>query len=327
MSRYSGDGYSPSAESNAKNVPVEIYYEARELATAFDSLTYAVYPGAHPPMTSETINRDSYVGNASTKPRIQIFETAFLEWLQDADIVGLVVSLGEETGSGLVGFAARVMLAYREIEPTAVGSIVGPRIIVEFEDSRRLILPPISDTSTFHEVPSLEKDVTGGIIVRTCLRSYPVLTFDLAGVPNDGRIDRATLHLTSDGSRSFGPPQALIAGELHGEQLPAGATVASVDQLAAAIHAHSGASDLDPGALGHFALDVSTQVKGIASADGGTSRALVLTGNETALSSGPVVALDPGFYLSAFRFFGSAAEDSLRPWIEITYRARLESSE
>jgi len=69
----------------------------------------------------------------------------------------------------------------------------------------------------------------------------------------------------------------------------------------------------------HLAFDVTTLVQRVVNDVYTDPRGLVLTAGEDVFPTYDLTTVDPDFYFTEFRFFGTAAADSLRPRLEITY--------
>lgn len=306
--------------------PLDLYYEVRELAAPFDSLLYAGYPGTVPPTGTTIINQDATVPQQSTEPLLRLFEGDFLEWLDAGAVVGLSISLGDASDDGLVGYAARELQRYAELDDVSVGTIVAPNLVVEFEDNTivNFLLPPVADTSTFHAVGAAPTSAADGLLLRTGLRSYPALDFDFSALPRDVLVNRALLRLANDQSAAFGNTEAIVVAEIDSARLAAAPAALTTAELAAATYVITGQTSLDPTEARQLAFDVTTLVQRLVNGVYEGPRGLVLAAGEDAYSTYDLAAVDPDFYFTEFRFFGTAAADSLRPRLEITYSRREE---
>lgn len=304
--------------------PLDLYYQVRELAAPFDSTAYAGYPGAAPVAGVTVINQDATEINQSSEPILRLFEGDFLEWKEAGQVVGLVISLGDDSDPGLIGFAARELQRYAELDDIAVGSVVAPNLIVEFEDNTILnfLLAPVADTSTFETVASPPSAADGGFVLRTGLRSYPALDFDFSAVPDDVLINRAILRLANDEELAFGNSEAIVVAELDSALIAAPPASMSLAELSAATYVITGQTSLAPTDSRHLAFDVTTLVQRLVNGVYEGRRGLVLAAGEDVFPTYDLTTVDPDFYFTEFHFFGTAAPDSLRPRIEITYSRR-----
>lgn len=330
LSHYSGLSSEEDEEGNPVTVPsgqpLDLYYEVRQLAAPFDSLQYAGYPGALPAAGAEILNSDAAEARQETEPLLRLSEDDFIGWLDSRSVVGLVISLGASSDEGLVGYAARELQRYAELDDVAVGTIVAPNLVVEFEDNTILnfLLPPVADTSTFHAVGAPPASAADGLMLRTCLRSYPALDFDFSALPGDILINRALLRLANDQSTAFGNAEAIVVAEIDSTRLAAAPAALTTSELAAATYIITGQTSLDPTDVRHLAFDVTTLVQRLVNGVYDGPRGLVLAAGEDAYSTYDLTSVDPDFYFGEFRFFGTAAADSLRPRLEITYSRREE---
>jgi hypothetical protein len=249
----------------------------------------------------------------------------FRGWVNAGQTVGLIIALGADSDAGLVGFGARELVRYSEIESVGVGTIVAPNFIVEFNDgvTPRLLLAPVADTSTFEVVPPAPAalaDIADGFVLRTCLRSYPALNFDFSRLPDDVLINRAVLRLTNNQELAFGNSEAIVVSEFNSANLAAAPsdtmTFAELDE---ATYVITGQTSLDPTKVRHLAFDVTTLVQRLVNDVYADPRGLVLTAGEDIFPTYDLTSVDPDFYFTEFRFFGTTAEDSLKPRLEITY--------
>ncbi|MBM4129437.1 hypothetical protein FJ250_00190 [bacterium] len=306
-------------------VALDLYYEIRQLTAPFDSTLYAGYPGALPPTGTTILNQDANVPTPGNEPFLRLFESDFLAWVDAGAVVGLEISLGAASDRALVGYAARELLRYSELDDVAVGTVVAPNFVVEFEDNSivNFLLPPVADTSTFHEVGAPPAGATDGILLRTCLRSYPAFDFDFSALPDDVLINRAVLRLTNDRDVAFGNDEAVVVAEIDSTKLAAAAAL-PLAEMTAACYVITGQASLDPTVSRHLEFDVTTLVQRLVNDVYAGPRAIVLAAGEDAFPNYDLAAVDPDFYFTEFRFLGTAAADSLRPRLQITYSRRSE---
>lgn len=326
LSHYSGLRREISADGDTTYVssgqPLDLYYRVQQMSAPFDSTAFVGYPNAVPAFGGPALNSDFLEPIQDNEPFLRLYENDFLQWLAAGQTVGLVISLDEvNSDPGLIGFAARELQRYTELDNVAVGTVVAPNLVVEFEDNTVLnfLLPPVADTSTFEEVPPAPTDPTGGLLLRTCLRSYPALDFDFSGLPSDVLINRAVLRLTNDQDLAFGNKEAIVVAEMDSTRLASTPQVLSPTELGAASYVITGQTSLDPTQTRQLAFDVTTLVQRIVNRVYANPRGLVLAASEDVFPTYDQTAVDPDFYFTEFRFFGTAAADSLRPRLEITY--------
>lgn len=306
-------------------VALDLYYEVRQLAAPFDSTLYAGYPGALPPAGATILNQDATVPNTESEPFLRLFETDFLAWVQAGAVVGLTIALGDASDEGLIGYASREMQRYAELDDVTVGTVVAPNFVVEFEDNTivNYLLPPVADTSTFHEVAAAPASAADGFLLRTCLRTYPAFDFDFSALPDDVLVNRAVLRLTNDRDVAFGNAEAIVVAEIDSLKMAAAGAL-PLAEMTAASYLITGQTSLEPTLNRYIAFDVTTLVQRLVNDVYAGPRAIVLAAGEDAFSTYGLAAVDPDFYFTEFRFLGTAAADSLRPRLEITYSRRGE---
>lgn len=250
----------------------------------------------------------------------------FLGWIEDGGMRGFMITATADSDSGLVGFAARDLDSYNELADVAVGTIVGPNFVVDFDDaveledgSDVLLLPNGGDISTFHELAEAPASPEDGFILRTGIRSYPAFRFDFSALPHGAFINRAVFRVTNDTLASFGNLHSLVVSELGTEFLAEPAGTMTLDELADAVYVITGQTSVDPAVNRDLGFDVSQAVQRIVNEVYEGERGLVVTAGEDFAPSYDQGTIDPEFYFSQFRFLGTSAADSLRPRLEITY--------
>jgi len=301
--------------------PVNLYYQVRQLTAPFDSLDFG-YPSPAPEAGIQELSANPDVPYQESEPGVLMRAEDFRGWLNAGQTVGLIIAFGADSDSGLVGFGARELVRYSEIESVGVGTIVAPNFIVEFNDGTtpRLLLAPVADTSTFEVVPPAPADIGDGFVLRTCLRSYPACDFDFSRLPDDVLINRAVLRLTNNQELAFGNSEAIVVSELDSLKLAAASSgTMSFAALDSATYVITGQTSLDPTHVRHLAFDVTTLVQRLVNDVYPDPRGLVLTAGEDIFPTYDLTSVDPDFYFTEFRFFGTTAEDSLKPRLEITY--------
>ena len=313
--------------------PLDLYYVVQQANAPFDSTLYAGYPGPAPAVGGPAINSDFLESNQTLEPLLRLYEQDFLDWLTAGQTVGLVISLGSNSDDGLIGFASRELLRYSELDNVTVGTVVAPNLVIEFQDSStaNFLLKPVSDTSTFEEVAPLPgnraalDDPNARMVLRTCLRSYPMFDFDFATatLPHDALINRAVLRLTNDvdshTTPAFGNSEAIVVAEIDSTKLAAAPVTMTPTELGAASYVITGQTSLDPASARHLSFDVTALVQRLVNNVYVNPRAIVLAPGEDVFPTYDIFAVDPDFYFDEFRFFGPAAPDSVRPTLVITY--------
>jgi len=293
------------------------YYEVFQLDAPFDS---TAYPGPVPPHDPTDLNIAPGLEESSylTLPLPVSF---FLGWVANDTLQGLMVGEGNGSTDGLIGFSARDMKHGGSALPPVNADIVpGPALLVKFLDpDTTLVIPPVADTSTFDTIAEAPATPDDGFMMRTCLRSYPILRFDMSSLPDNISVNRAVLYVVNDTSTSFGNLEAIVVSEYHmdwfgvpGDSIP----LADLDDVTYNI---SGMSSLDPTSETVLQFNVTTAVQRIVNDVYEGERGFILTAGEDFFPNYDLSAVDPDFFLTQFNFFGTAAADSLRPQLRITY--------
>ncbi|MBK8166566.1 MAG: hypothetical protein IPK64_11520 [bacterium] len=309
--------------------PVELFYGLRQLSAPFDSTLFRVAAGAGaiPGVVAGELNVSPTVSITFAKPEIPLDEEVALGWFQGAQTLGFVIELNDNSDEGLVGFSSSEFLRYSEVDSTLAGLFLPPKLIVEFEDrpeSESFRLSPVADTSTFEDVPDAPADLSAGFVLRTCLRSYPVLDFDFSGLPSDALINRAVLRVACDTTLTFGHAESIVVAEIDSTVLASDGQTLTLAELATATSIITGQTSLYPSDVFQLAFDVTSAVQRIVNGVYDDPRAFVLAAGEDAYSTYDLTSVDPDFYFTEFRFHGTSAVDSLRPRLEITYSRRDE---
>lgn len=311
--------------SEVTGQPVDHYYQVRQLSAPFDSLAFMGYPNPAPASGERELSAKPDSAYQESEPGVLMVAADFLDWLSAGQTIGLIIGFDAASDSGLVGFGARELVRYSEIESVGVGTIVAPNFIVEFNDGTtpRFLLAPVADTSTFEVVPPVPTalaDIADEFVLRTCLRSYPAFDFDFSKLPDDVLINRAVLRLTNNEALAFGNSEAIVVSELDSLKLAAASSdTLTFAELDVATYVITGQTSLDPRNVRHLAFDVTTLVQRLVNDVYADPRGLVLTAGEDIFPTYDLTAVDPDFYFTEFHFFGTATADSLRPRLEITY--------
>lgn len=304
-----------TADTDGTDKVVQLYYNIHQLAAPFDS---TAYPGPVPPYDGTELSRDPSVEHGA-EPRIDLYEEDFLDWVASGQTVGLLIMTDLQSDPGLVGFGSRELAIFGELQDVAVGTVVAPNFAVEFEDGEFFLLPPVADTSTFHEVATPPADPGEGFILRTGIRSYPALRFDFSAVPPDAYINRAVFCVSNDTLAGFGPLQSLVVCELDTARFVGPQGGLTLDELGDEVFVVTGMTSIDPTYNRDLRFDVTQAVQRIVNGVYTGTRGLVLTAGEDFAPTYDQGTVDPDFYFGQFQFYGLSAADSLRPRIEVTY--------
>lgn len=171
-----------SAQYDTTN-PASLYYQLHLLEEGFNPEDYVVPPGPRPSYAGTILNRDFHEPNYFSDPSLPFWEPDdVVDWINNGQKVGMAVTAGAESDSGLVGFASSELVHYQLLSSLSVGSAIGPTIVFEFEDRSipNFLLPPVFDTSTFSQLDTIPPGLAH---LQTGMRSYPVFTFDIPPLP------------------------------------------------------------------------------------------------------------------------------------------------
>jgi hypothetical protein len=321
--------YSSVRDTLSTGKPEDLYYEIRTIAAPFDSTEYVDYPVDPVSGEGDPLNSDYLTPTNSSEPLLRFedfFTRDFLEYIQNEEKVGFIVTLGAESDPGLVGFASRELDHFNELDPLRVGTIPAPNFVVEFQDNTipNFLLAPYADTGTFEQVPEPPADTENGFLLRTCLRNYPTLLFDLSDLPPNAFINRALLTVTNDTTVAFGTLGAISVLEWDVTRFGDPYKTIELDELNDPSQRYSfyvtGQNSLDPTYHTTINFDVTQAILRVVNQVYTGTRGFILTAGEDFLPTGSFSSVSPDFYYREFRFMGSAAADpEMRPQLKITY--------
>ena len=320
----SDPGYIPPVVKEWPGAPK--YLDVHQLVAPYDTLSY---PGAEP----------QYIPNPISKPRdepytdslvwIECEKMIVLEWLENRAEVGIIIREGTGSTPGILGFTSKEMkhggsTLPQEHEDVTLGValIIG---LYEQPDSwpsgqQFLTVSPLADVSTWHELQDPYTDPDEGVMVRTHLRSYPMLRFNLDSLPPNARINRANLVVYNDTSRSEGHRTVLTCSELPPAFAPPGVTNIDLGDFEPEIYFLHGSGSWQPEHLSEHELkfNVTTSIQRYVNSVYEGERGFLLAAGEfffASFNSNP----DPDFWFTKWIFFGAAADSALRPRLEISY--------
>jgi hypothetical protein len=323
------DFYSAQVEG-AKAQPVDLYYQVQKMEVPFLLADYENYPVQPPPVgVGPFLNSDFNTPNNSSEPRLPFYgSTDLLGWITNKEKVGIIVTLGAASDPGLIGYASRELTHFRELDDVAVGTIVAPNFEVTFleyvGDNQVFLLGPYADSTSFEQVPAPPTDAESGFLLRTGLRSYPTLLFDLSGLPPHAFINRALLSVTNDTTVSFGTLSSISVLEWDEARFGDPPETVELSELNDSSQRYSfhitGQNSLDPTLHTIIQFDVTQAMLRVINNVYSGTRGFILTGGEDVLPEGGFISVSPDFYYREFRFMGTDAEDPLhRPQLKITY--------
>jgi len=293
-----------------------VWYQVHELDAPFDSTAYPNPLPSHDPFN---LNR-SYEADISKEPRLVIDKNDFWNWYTAPDsLVGFMIRAGSEADTVLVGFGSRDLTKFSQFDDLAVGTIVAPNFEVEFKNDVKALLAPYADVSTFHEIDPAPTDPAGGILLRTCLRNYPALHFDFSSLPADVYINRAVIRLYNDPSSSFGQVGSVVTSEFDSVVIHDQPDTLTLDRLEDSVYEITGLTNLMPQYHKMLEFNVTQYVQRRINRVYEGTRGVAVTAGEDFFPLFDLDTTDPDFYFREYRFFGTAADDTLRPQLRITY--------
>ncbi len=324
--------YSSSAMGDTAGAGIGLFYELRKLAEPFNPAEFVAYPVTNPPVgIGNPINQEAVEveGLIDKVPFLDIWDVpSVVNWIANGETVGLILTLGSDSFPGLVGFASKELTHFNEVDLEAVGTLVEPNFVIEFNDESILnfLLGPTADTSVFEMVPDPQTDVDSGFMLRTCLRTYPALLFDLSELPPHAFINRALLSVTNDTTASFGNLESITVLEWDEVRFSAPYDTTTVNVLNDPSQRYSfrvtGQTNLDPNFNTTIQFDVTQAILRIINqVYAPQTRGFLLSAGEDFFPEGGFSStVSPDFYYTDFRFMGTAAVDPLhRPQLKITY--------
>jgi hypothetical protein len=191
-------------------------------------------------------------------------------------------------------------------------------------DNQVFLLGPYADSTSFEQVPAPPADADSGFLLRTGLRSYPTLLFDLSGLPPHAFINRALLSVTNDTTVSFGALSSISVLEWDEARFGDPFKTVELSELNDPSQRYSfhitGQNSLDPTLHTIIQFDVTQAMLRVINNVYSGTRGFILAGGENFLPEGGFISVSPDFYYREFRFLGTDAEDPLhRPQLKITY--------
>jgi len=300
------------------------FYQIYRLDAPFD--TTATWPGPIPPHSATLLN-------ASTEPdlgesfivNIAVPADSLAAWLRDQRRIGYLIQEGPaaaDVDTGMVGFSSREnrFPASTIKPPTGTVTVrkIGPTFRCKFAaEGLEWSMGSEADVSTFHQIAPTPP-IDDFLMLRTVIRSYPALYFDLSKLPANAYINRAVLVVHNDSINGYGNLQNLVVSEMDTTAFGSPGRRISLTTLDAAVDfTTTRISSADPGYHQRFDFNVTQTIQRYVNGAFTGVRGLVLTGGESFL--GDTAVMGPGYWLSQFEFYGTAAGDSLRPRLEITY--------
>lgn len=289
-----------------------------------DTLDPSLYPGPEPAVGARLCSVEEGSGQEIILP---LPRSAFLAWVAAGGHTGLRIAEGDSTGSqaGIVGYASKdLTLPLSLLAPLAEGTLVGPNLLIEFNEPATIArLSPIADVSTLSAVDPLPDSPADGLVVRSHLRSNPLLGFSLDGLPEGAVVNRAVLMVTLDSTRSYGPAEAIVCCETPVSSFPPDSLSYLLNDLPSRLTAAAGVVGIETYAKRRVRFDLTSTVQRWANGVYGEPLLFALLPAEDFLTAYDSNAWAPDVFWQRFWFYGTAAADpDDRPRLLIHYTPR-----
>jgi hypothetical protein len=289
-----------------------------------DTLNPSLYPGPEPTVGERLCSVEEGSGQEIILP---LPPSTFLAWVVAGGHTGLRIAEGDSAGSqaGIVGYASKELtLPASLLAPLSEGTIVGPNLLIEFKEPAQIArLSPLVDVSTFSAVDPLPDSPVDGLVVRSHLRSNPLLGFSLDGLPEGAVVNRAVLMVTLDSTRSYGPAEAIVCCETPASSFPPDSVSYLLDDLPSRLTAAAGVVGIETNAKRRVRFDLTSTVQRWANRVYGDSLLFALLPAENFLAAYNSNSWAPDVFWQRFWFYGTEAADSSdRPRLLIHYTPR-----
>jgi hypothetical protein len=303
------------------------YYDVHALVAPLDTLRY---PDDEPAYEGALLSLPASEPEPASGPIfIDLSAGLVVERLLTRDPLGVIIREGTGSDPGILGFASKEMVHGGSTLPTLNAQVVlGPALRLRLDqtpdewasDRQYLILGPVADVCTWHRVEPVSTDPSDAIMVRTHLRSYPAVSFDLSALPPDVRVNRAQLVVVNDTTRSYGHRTVLTCSELPVEFAPGGRTTVGLDDFAPEVFLLDGNGTWEPEHLSEIELrfDVTQSIQRAINGAYEGERAFLLAAGEY-FFPGWNADPDPDFWFTKWVFHGTGAAAELQPRLEISY--------
>ncbi len=214
-----------------------------------------------------------------------------------------------------MGYASKELtLPASLLAPLDSGTIVGPNLLIEFKEPAQIArLSPIVDVSTFSAVDPLPDSPADGLVVRSHLRSDPLLGFSLDGLPTGVVINRAVLTVTLDSTRSYGPAEAIVCCETPASNFPPDSVSYLLDDLPSRLTAAAGVVGIETYAKRRVRFDLTSTVQRWANGVYGEPLLFALLPAEDFLTAYNSNSLGSGRFLAALLVLRHRGRRSERP--------------
>jgi hypothetical protein len=161
------------------------------------------------------------------------------------------------------------------------------------------------------------------LVVRSHLRSNPLLGFSLDGLPEGAVVNRAELMVTLDSTRSYGPAEAIVCCETPVSSFPPESDSYLLDDLPIRLKAAAGVMGIETAAKRRVRFDLTSTVQRWANGVYGEPLLFALLPAENFLSAYNSNSWAPDVFWQRFWFYGTVAADPTdRPRLLIHYTPR-----
>lgn len=294
-------------------------YLLYHLGSPVDTLAF---PGPEPSvagLTNQNANETPDESGIITMPILSVQN--FVNWMEDGGEHAFAIRQSPVYDTALVGYASRDNVhGGSTLEETSDFDTLGPTFIVHRIDTDEdMLIPAYFDCSTFHSIEEAPADPSDGFILRTSLRSYPALHFDMSVLPEDVLINRAVLAVANDTLSAYGTSETIVVSEFPVDLFGAAGDTLELDEIGAETYGIVGMSGLQPTSTHRMEFNITTAVQRIVNGAYEGTRGFILTAGED-FTNYDTSTLDPDLYLNQFVFYGPNATDPvLRPRLKITY--------
>lgn len=301
-------------------------YDIHELIAPYDTLSY---PGAEPAFQPWYVDSQEELESKDSPITIKCDPETVAGWLTARSEVSIIIRERPGSDPGLLGFASKEMVhGGSTLGQLNAGVTLGAAVRVLLDqtpedwpaDRQYAIFGPSADISTWHVVQPPYTDPDEGVMMRTHLRSYPMIRFNLDELPEHVRINRANLVVYNDTTRSEGHRTVITCSELPPAFAPPGQTTVELADIEPEVYFLAGTGSFVPEhKFDHeIKLNVTSSIQRYINDAYTGERGFLIAAGEyffPGWNSNP----DPDFWFTKWVFFGAQADSAQRPRLEISY--------
>ncbi|MCK9995702.1 MAG: hypothetical protein KAH56_05395, partial [Candidatus Krumholzibacteria bacterium] len=108
---------------SATGKPVDLYYQVQVLDSPFNPVDYENYPVPPVSGVGPFLNSDFGTPKSSNEPLMRFWDASdLLGWIANREKVGIIVTFGDGSDPGLVGFASKELKHFNELDALFVGT-------------------------------------------------------------------------------------------------------------------------------------------------------------------------------------------------------------